>query len=64
MSRTIRQTGSGAATATPDVVIAHVGVEFRAQVNILVTRLPGLTHWLLHEDPDTVTRALERALQH
>ncbi|KXP13535.1 hypothetical protein AXK57_04965 [Tsukamurella pulmonis] len=30
MSRTIRQTGSGAATATPDVVIAHVGVEFRA----------------------------------
>lgn len=24
MSRTIRQTGSGAATATPDVVIAHV----------------------------------------
>ncbi|MGX9295266.1 SIMPL domain-containing protein [Tsukamurella paurometabola] len=30
MSRTIRLTGSGTATATPDVVIARIGVEFRA----------------------------------
>lgn len=30
MSRTIRLTGSGIATATPDVVIARIGVEFRA----------------------------------
>ncbi|TWS25990.1 DUF541 domain-containing protein [Tsukamurella sputi] len=30
MTRTIRQTGSGAAAATPDVVIARIGVEFRA----------------------------------
>lgn len=31
--------------------------------DLQITRLPGLTHWLLHEDPDTVTRALENALQ-
>lgn len=31
--------------------------------DLQITRLPGLTHWLLHEDPDTVTRALEHALQ-
>ncbi len=30
MSRTIRLTGSGIATATPDVVIARIGVEVRA----------------------------------
>ncbi|NMD54879.1 MULTISPECIES: SIMPL domain-containing protein [Tsukamurella] len=30
MSRTIRLTGTGVATATPDVVIARIGVEFRA----------------------------------
>ncbi|TWS19553.1 DUF541 domain-containing protein [Tsukamurella asaccharolytica] len=30
MSRTIRLTGSGIATASPDVVIAHIGVEVRA----------------------------------
>lgn len=32
--------------------------------DLQITRLPGLTHWLLHEDPDTVTRALEHALQY
>lgn len=31
MTRTIRQTGSGAATAMPDVVIARIGVEVRAE---------------------------------
>ncbi|CAM3764531.1 SIMPL domain-containing protein [Tsukamurella ocularis] len=30
MTRTIRLTGSGIAAATPDVVIARIGVEFRA----------------------------------
>ncbi|RRS04906.1 alpha/beta fold hydrolase [Aquabacterium soli] len=31
--------------------------------DLRITRLPGLSHWLVHEDPDTVTRALETALQ-
>ena len=30
--------------------------------DLQVTRLPGLTHWLVHEDPDGVAAALERAL--
>lgn len=32
--------------------------------DLKITRLPGLSHWLLHEDPVTVARALETALRH
>lgn len=31
MTRTIRLTGTGTATATPDLVVARIGVDFRAQ---------------------------------
>lgn len=30
--------------------------------DLRITRLPGLTHWLVHEDPETVRQAIEQAL--
>lgn len=31
--------------------------------DLRITRLPGLTHWLLHESPRTVLQAVDRALK-